>query len=646
MELNQIITNIKQNDSFIENLPVEVLTNLIKEANQKYYYSDSPIFNDETYDLLVEKLESLDKNNKILNEVSGLNDENKVLLPYFLGSQDKIKFSKDTKKLDRWKKKYKGPYLVSDKLDGISGLLIIDNNNKRLLTRGDGKYGRDISNIIPYINISETDTIDIKETLFIRGELVVSRQNFEKYKSSASHSRNFVSGLQNSKEIDKEKLQDVDFVCYELLNLSNTPDINMDILRKKKFNVVSSCIKTNIDINDLNNYYSDRRDNSEYDIDGIVVRDNQLYKINDGNKSKNPKYSFAFKMMIEEQIGESEVVNIEWNISKDGYLIPRMEIKPINLAGATITYASCHHADYVVKNNLNIGSKVKIIRSGDVIPYVLEVIKKSSEPLLPKYNYKWNESKVDFVLVDKNIDEYNQKLIQNFFSVLKIRDLGDNMISKIIDSDKKTIKEILNISVDDLLKIEGIQNKLANKIYNNLNNRISNVTILSLMIASNCFGRGIGEKKLKIFIDLYPNFLTENVSNNIIFEKLCSIDGFHDKTVNKIIKGIEEFKTFYNTEIPVSVQDKISNNINCKKDSNISNKKYSFLENKNIVLTGTREIEKILKDNNVNIQGNVNSKTELVICKDKSSNSSKIQKAKENNIKILDLKDFYNIIKL
>ena len=154
-------------------------------------------------------------------------------------------------------------------------------------------------------------------------------------------------------------------------------------------------------------------------------------QINDGNKSKNPKYSFAFKMMIEEQIGESEVVNIEWNISKDGYLIPRMQIKPINLAGATITYASCHHADYVVKNSLNIGSKVKIIRSGDVIPYVLEVTKKSSEPLLPKYDYKWNESKVDFVLLDKNIDEYNQKIIQNFFSVLKIRDLGDSMVNKI-----------------------------------------------------------------------------------------------------------------------------------------------------------------------------------------------------------------------
>ena len=72
-----------------------------------------------------------------------------------------------------------------------------------------------------------------------------------------------------------------------------------------------------------------------------------------GKKSKNPKYAFAFKMIISEQVGISEVIDIEWNLSKDGYLIPKMKIEPINIAGSIINYATCHHADFVVKNKLN-----------------------------------------------------------------------------------------------------------------------------------------------------------------------------------------------------------------------------------------------------------------------------------------------------
>ena len=93
MELNEKINNIKKDISYLESLDSSDISLIIKEANQKYYYSSEPIFDDDTYDIIVERLELLDKNNEILNEVSGGNSENKVLLPYFLGSQDKIVFA-------------------------------------------------------------------------------------------------------------------------------------------------------------------------------------------------------------------------------------------------------------------------------------------------------------------------------------------------------------------------------------------------------------------------------------------------------------------------------------------------------------------------------------------------------------------------
>ena len=637
MELSEKISKIKENMSYIDSLSIDDLSLIIKEANQKYYYSDNPIFDDNLYDILVNRLEILDKNNLTLDEVSGNNCENKIDLPYFLGSQDKIKFSKDKKKLDNWIKKFKGPYIFTDKLDGISGLLVI-NNGVQLLTRGDGKKGRDISNILPYINILNNGSIsELKDKMYIRGELVISKDNFKKYENIACHSRNFVSGLQNSKELDKDKLKDIDFICYEILNLQEINTYKqMELLNSLNFNTVDYSLLDSFDLNLLNDYYTKRRSESFYSIDGIVVKDNNLHKLNDGKKSKNPKYSFAFKMMIDEQIGISDVVNIEWNVSKDGYLIPRMEIKPINLAGATISYVTCHHADYVLKNNLNIGSKVKIIRSGDVIPYILDVLKQSESPLLPKYDYKPSDSGVDFILVDKkNNNDYNKKLVINFFSSLKIRDLGDSLVIKLINNGYNKIKDILNISEDDLLKIEGIKEKLSKKIFNNLHSRLENIDILCLMVASNCFGRGLGDKKLKIFLDEYPNFVDEEMNKEEIREKLLNIDGFSEKTIQKIIDNIENFKIFYKEQIPNFVKELIK-----KKPVKNDFKKISILENKNIVLTGTIEIEKLLKDSNVNIQSNVNNKTDLVICKDKNANSSKLNKALEMNVKVIDLKEF------
>ena len=132
--------------------------------------------------------------------------------------------------------------------------------------------------------------------------------------------------------------------------------------------------------------------------------------------------------------------------------------------------------------------------------------------------------------------------------------------------------------------------------------------------------------------------------DDVLEDELCKIDSFNILTVNKILQGIIEFKNFYQKEIPDYIKDILIKNSE-NKDIKVE-KKYSFLENKNIVLTGTRDIQSLLEDNNVNIQKNVNIKTDFVICKDINSKSSKIEKAEELNIKILDLKGFYNLLKL
>ena len=117
-------------------------------------------------------------------------------------------------------------------------------------------------------------------------------------------------------------------------------------------------------------------------------------------------------MITDEQIANVKVIQVIWKPTKDGYLKPKIEIEPTNLVGVTITYATAFNARYIVDNNIGPGAEIKIIRSGDVIPYILEVIKGAKKgPQMPEFPYKWNDSNVDLILKDENNNNGKQIVV-------------------------------------------------------------------------------------------------------------------------------------------------------------------------------------------------------------------------------------------
>ena len=155
---------------------------------------------------------------------------------------------------------------------------------------------------------------------------------------------------------------------------------------------------------DLSEYFKDRRKNSDYLIDGIIVNNNQKHK---RTKKGNPKYAFAFKDVLEVQMAFATIKNIEWNASKDGYLNPVVNLEPVELGGVTIKRVTAYNAKFVKDNSLGKGAIVKIIRSGDVIPYIMGVISPSKDgkwqqPPLDVGKWKWTNSGVDIELEDKS----------------------------------------------------------------------------------------------------------------------------------------------------------------------------------------------------------------------------------------------------
>ena len=192
------------------------------------------------------------------------------------------------------------------------------------------------------------------------------------------------------------------------------------------------------------------------------------------------------------------------------------------------------------------------------------------------------------------------------------------------------MKSILKAKKEDFQKIDGFQKTLSEKIYNNIHNGLQNIT-LDLLIGSACvFGEGIGRKKVKSLLDNFPDILEINMSEKDMIEKIKNIEGFSDKTAEKIVNNIDKVKKF--------LKD-IEKYVSYEKSAQLSSNK---LEGKSILFSGYRpkELMEIITKNGGTIASTVNKTLSILIVKDKDSHSSKIETAKKFGIEILYENEF------
>ena len=337
--------------SVLDHVNEKTLTKMIEVANT-YYYNETPLLNDNEFDIIKEYMERKYPKNQVLAAVGApiTITKNKVTLPYEMASMDKIK--PDSGALAQWKQKYKGPYVLSCKLDGVSGMYVkgtdkgTENGKSeaKLYTRGDGKVGQDITHIINAIQLPKMNHTD--GIIAVRGEFIIPKKIFdEKYKATFANPRNLVSGIINSKTID-DKTRDLHFVTYEVVHPPMKPSEQMTKLTTLTHEVVMHRTIPNQEelTNEmLSELLLDWRKNYEYEIDGIIVTDDNVYP----RKSGNPDHAFAFKMVISDQMAEAKVVDVIWTPSKNGYLKPRVRIEPIKLGGVTIEYATGFNGKFI-----------------------------------------------------------------------------------------------------------------------------------------------------------------------------------------------------------------------------------------------------------------------------------------------------------
>ena len=630
---------IKSPVELVNKISNKKLTEFIMLFADNYYNNTNPNIDisDEIFDKLVEILKIRDPKSKYFTSIGAPIINDKVKLPFPMFSLNKVK----PDNIDKWVVNHKGPYSLSDKLDGMSAMLY----NGHLYKRGQGLDGQDIGYLLKHINIGDVNLDDIRDVA-IRGELIISKENFKVINKEGvfKNARNAISGIVNCKNPNKEIIKYVDFVAYNVVSPIIKQEDQYSYLESKGFNVVNYCNVDNINVDGLVELTNKRKNEGKYEIDGIVIIDNVMsYDIRSGNKesvNQNPSYSVAFKFLNEDNIIECVVENVEWNISRYNYLKPKVKISPVYLMGSVINYATAHNAKFIVDNKIGKGSIINITKSGEIIPKIISVVK-GSNPEMPDVKYHWNKNNVDIIIDNETDDKQKQKLLFELKSN-NIKFFNQKAADKLVDNG---IYDICSIIGEDQLIIRLFGKVMGAKMIKSLKDNLMLSGIEELMVGSGIFGRGIGIKKLMLANKIDIRDWDE--------KRLIEIKGLGKENVKLLIDGKESFIKYYSAlknkcelnGIKIAELIKESNNENISEDNkdniNDCDNKQKLL-NMKIVFTGFRnkELENEIIKNGGLIVNSVSGKTNILIVDKLESNSSKINKAKQLKVDIVTEEQF------
>ena len=624
----------------------EELSILLRAANTAYYCNQTPIMTDNEYDVLREHTLARFPDNIAAQEGHTQclipDEKSKVKLPYEMWSMDKIK--PDTEALTKWLQNYKGPYVLSCKLDGVSGLYSTEGAKPKLYTRGNGTVGQDISHLLPYLNLPKAKGITL------RGEFIIKKATFTAtYAKDFANSRNFVAGIVNTKTPDPLKCADLDFVTYEVLQPVLKPSEQMQYLqkllqgtddsKKKKsaFQVVQHFISPTLSNELLSELLLKWRADYAYEIDGIICMNDSLYPRQTGN----PAHAFAFKMVLSDQIAEAKVLDVIWSPSKDGYLKPRVRIEPVKLSGVTIEYATGFNAKFIADNKIGMGALIRLTRSGDVIPHIIAVVQAAAQAQMPTVPYEWNSTRVDIMLLNKAEDAtVKEKNITLFFSSLDVEGLGAGNVKKIIAAGFDTVIKILKMTEADFLTVQGFKQTMAAKVKKSISDKVQRATLAELMHATNLFGRGFGTKKFQSILLREPTILTDpSLSPADKVRRITAVEGLAKKTAEQFVQQLPAFLAFL-TE--TGLTDKLHTAATAAIETTHP------LYGKQIVMTGFRD--KALVEKLVALGAEqsltVKKSTFVVLVKEATEESGKTVDARTLGIPIMTLADFkttYNL---
>ena len=612
---------------------INQLKNRIKEANEAYRIG-KPVMSDSEYDILIEELATMSPEDELLSVVGHeiLDETRKARLPIPMASMNKIKTLDEIKDWQRLKLIPNAVEIIcTPKYDGLS-LCKDELNNGDAITRGDGVYGQksnehyklvgnhlDINNIFSYSN----------------GEVIMPKQVFlDKYSEDFANPRNLVAGLINSKTIS-ESLKDCNFIKYGAVpapafrNHFTTKQQVLDTLNDNQKVKVPYHVCGILDLSEELLISLFKEWSEEYEIDGIILEVNNLAtqeSLGRETSSGNPVWARAFKHDSFEQKAESEVIGISWNISKNGLLKPIIHINPIRLDGVTVSNVTGNNARFIKDMGIGVGARVIVKRSGMVIPKIIDVVQTVDfvEPTIDGVEIVWNEAGIELITLTETEDQKLKKIVA-FFEILEADNFGEGVVTQLWDAGYKTIRDVLNITVDQLESIDRFGKRKAKIVFDSIKKSITGVQLSKIQHASGVFS-GLGSKKLA---------LVEHFDIKPTIDQVMEIEGFAEISARTYVDNYDIFRTFVEG-LPVTIEQKVEVVL-----------AGTDLVGKQFVFTGVRrkDLEEVIVSRGGVIGGSVSKNTTHLVMKAKGSGSSKETKAISLGVVILTVEELEDLLK-
>ena len=570
-----------------------------KKQCDEAYENGNPLISDEEYEVLF----GINASSMHIPKTKTVN------LPLWMGSLDKVK---DEKSLQIWIEKFErkkiSNVVITPKFDGVSALMTKD---KKMFSRGNGKIGSLLSEIVPFISFDSTVLND-----FLRGELVMKKEVFfSKYSKNFKNARNLVSGQISKKKIDENILEDLYFMPFESINL-NSKNLCPSVQLSQMYNKLNENFKwievpiSQLSFDFLLNILKKWTNEIPFEIDGIVIQSNIEYNnIYNGN----PKNSFAFKNNFFSEEIIVKVVDVSWDLSKWGAFKPIVHIEPTQIGGVVVKKITGHNAKNIKNKSIGKDALVKIVRSGNVIPHIIETIQPAVFLNFPFGT--WNG--VD-ICKDFYDDKIEIKFLVNLFKKLNVKYISNKTIEKMFfQCHLKTFFQIINCDYASLTLI--FQHLSSIRILNSLKELKEKPIFASVLISGfGIFGKNIAEKRVKNLLQIVGHINLPSI------EVIQDIEGFANIIAKQIVENFEKMVELINE---------------CKQNG--LNVIWDDEENKNetkkrICISGFRN--KKFEDFFI-IEPQISKNTDFLVVLNKNSTTIKIKKAKMLNIKIITFEE-------
>lgn len=614
----------------------QIASELLK--HKTLYYAGKTIISDEAYDALEAELKELDAKHPVLGKVGAPVIDPALKVPHAtkMLSLDKTYSQED---LISW---IGNRDVVSIfKLDGSSCSLIYENGYLVMAkTRGDGEVGENI--LSKAVNIpSIPKFIPLMGLVEVRGEIFCTEENFNFLSEEMvslnldrpSSQRNIVAGLLGRKE-NLGLARHLSFNAFELIT-DEKLKLESEKLKKLStlgfevpyFEVHAKAQGIEERISEAKKFLTD----GNYLIDGLVLIFNELsLHLELGETGHHPKYKLAFKFQGETK--NAVISSIDWQVSRNGVLTPVANIEPVELSGAMIGRVTLHNYGQAKNHDLASGDTIEIVRSGEVIPKFLGVVSKSKNSFSHPVNCPSCEQKLSVIdirlwcLNDKCPTKIKEQIL-NYIEKANIEDLSDKRLEEMMSKGiVKGIADLYKVSKDDLLSLDKVKDKMAQKLWDNIQATKSQ-KLIQFIAAVGVEGVSSGSKIEKM---INAGFADLSSIMSITVEQLSAIDGFADKSAKTFVDSVALKKEL--------ISELLNLGVNVK--SEVLEKLGSALAGATICITGElsaprKEIELLIKQNGGMTSGSVSKKTTYLLTNETESSSSKFVKAKELGVKII-----------